>query len=404
MADRAARGSPTAGRRAIDRLDDRTASALLTRAAELVRPHRLDLALELEAAWTLRRLDARRSAKAAEAAAERAEAAGDRSGAMLARALALFMRTASGEHHATDEQEELCRAALPFEEERGDPRRLALLWELLALIANFRMQNDEAVDRLRAGSPLPPPRRRLALGHADRVGADPRPAPGRRSDADARRARRLAAPGSRRPPRAALLAMLGRIDEAWPLAEARSSHLREVSGNSSQDGHCYLWLIAMIEGDRRARMPAQRRDDRHRWGRQRRRGVHGRCSRATSATSAASTRRSLCSGRLRPSRRRASSSGDGPAVEALLLAERGEFEQAEALARTAVAAAETETDNVWFQGCTYEDLATVLERAGRVDDAREALERALALWERKRCLPCAHRVRDQIASLDATAT
>ena len=88
-----------------------------------------------------------------------------------------------------------------------------------------------------------------------------------------------------------------------------------------------------------------------------------------------------------------------PAVEALLLAARGELEQAEALARAGVAAAETETDNPWLQGWGYEDLATVLERAGRIDDARAALERALAIWERKRCLPYVSRVREQIDSL-----
>ena len=87
------------------------------------------------------------------------------------------------------------------------------------------------------------------------------------------------------------------------------------------------------------------------------------------------------------------------AAEALLLAQRGELEQAEALARTAVATAETRTDNVWWQASTHEDLATVLERAGRIDEAREALERALAIWERKGCLPCAERVREQIESL-----
>jgi hypothetical protein len=47
----------------------------------------------------------------------------------------------------------------------------------------------------------------------------------------------------------------------------------------------------------------------------------------------------------------------------------------------------------------YEDLATVLERAGRIDEAREALERALAVWERKRCLPYVVRLREQIGSL-----
>src|SRR5262249_3430669 len=89
----------------------------------------------------------------------------------------------------------------------------------------------------------------------------------------------------------------------------------------------------------------------------------------------------------------------GPAVEALLLAARGELEQAEALARAGVATAETETDNVLLEAYGYEDLATVLERAERIDDAGDALERAIAVWERKRCLPCAARLRQQIDSL-----
>ena len=58
---------------------------------------------------------------------------------------------------------------------------------------------------------------------------------------------------------------------------------------------------------------------------------------------------------------------------------------------TAVGIAETETDNVWLHGWSNEDLALVLERAGRIDEARDALERALAVWERKRCLPIARR-------------
>ena len=54
---------------------------------------------------------------------------------------------------------------------------------------------------------------------------------------------------------------------------------------------------------------------------------------------------------------------------------------------------------MWWQASTHEDLATVLERAGRIDEAREALERALAIWGRKGCLPCAQSVRDRIDSL-----
>jgi Flp pilus assembly protein TadD len=63
------------------------------------------------------------------------------------------------------------------------------------------------------------------------------------------------------------------------------------------------------------------------------------------------------------------------------------LESAEALARAAVEVAETETDTVWFQGWAHGDLATVLKRTGRIDEARAALERALELWERERCLP-----------------
>ena len=46
-----------------------------------------------------------------------------------------------------------------------------------------------------------------------------------------------------------------------------------------------------------------------------------------------------------------------------------------------------------------EDLATVLERAGRIEEARDALERALTLYEQKRCLPYVSRVREQLDSL-----
>jgi class 3 adenylate cyclase len=145
LAERAALRLATAGRRALDRQDVRTASALLTRAAELVRPHRLDVTLELEAAWLQSDVDLPASAQAAEAVAEHAGAAGDRSGAMLGRAMALSSGMFAGEVVGVDEQVELCRAALPLEEQRDDPRRLALLWEMLALAANFRMRNDDDV-------------------------------------------------------------------------------------------------------------------------------------------------------------------------------------------------------------------------------------------------------------------
>ena len=79
LADRAAARLAAAGHRAVDRGDSRAGYALLTQAAELVRPHRLDVALELESAFTPG-LDLGAQAVTAEAAVERAEAAGDHSG------------------------------------------------------------------------------------------------------------------------------------------------------------------------------------------------------------------------------------------------------------------------------------------------------------------------------------
>ena len=231
LAERAALRLAAAGRRAVDRLDVRAALALLTRAVELLRPHPARPHARARGRMGARvDVDARAAAQAAEAVAERAEAAGDRSGAMLGRALALFLRTYSGELVATDEQEELCRAALPFEEERGDPTPARAALGVARPCRELPDAERRLRRRLRAGSPLPPPRRRLPLDTPIEWALilGPRPA-----DEAMRMLDELAAwrpPGNGDLARAALLAMLGRIDEAWPLAEARSNHLREVDG------------------------------------------------------------------------------------------------------------------------------------------------------------------------------
>ena len=397
-ADRAAERLAAAGRRAVDRQEFRTGAALLTRAAELVRPHQTDLGLELESAWAHAEFDVHAAVETAEALTERAEAAGDQSGAMLAGAMALQGRNYAGEPDATDEVAALCRAALPFEEERGDPRRLALLWEMLASAADFHQQLDDVVEaeiqalhyqRLAGYS-----RSALVLEWTLIIG--PRPVGDAMRMMDELTDWRP--PGSQDGARAVLLAMLGRFDEAWPLAEAWSSHLREVTGDTSRDAYEVLALIATIEGEREhaCRYVAE--------------AITRIAHAIPAATGKSRLARELCylgrfdeAERLLEEARTVPPPGSGvrvmaAAAEALVLAQRGELEQAEALARTAVATAETRTDNVWWRAFTNEDLATVLERAGRIDEAREALERALAIWERKGCLPCAGRVRDQLES------
>ena len=149
------------------------------------------------------------------------------------------------------EQEGLCRAALPLEEERDDPRRLALLWELHRVRREFSDAERRPRARLRAGSPTTaasPATPLSDMGIEWSLILGPRPADEGLRMLEALAARRP--PGSTDLGRAVLLAMLGRIDEAWPLAEARSNHLREVAGGC-EVGKYYLWLIAMMEGDRK---------------------------------------------------------------------------------------------------------------------------------------------------------
>ena len=92
MTERATERLAAADRRASDRLDYRARAALLDRAAELVRPHRTDVILELEAAWAHGEFDVHGRVEMADALTRRAEAAGDHSGAMLARAMGVEAR------------------------------------------------------------------------------------------------------------------------------------------------------------------------------------------------------------------------------------------------------------------------------------------------------------------------
>ena len=208
------------------------------------------------------------------------------------------------------------------------------------------------------------------------------------------------APGATDLERALFLAMLGRSDEAWPLAEAAAEHLREVTGYADE-GLAQLAGTAMVEGDR-----------------QRACAYHAELidafppgSDGVAVSYWLLLARDLCHlGRLDEAepllrRSRAVPPGPlervlGPCVEALLLAADGELEQAETLARGGIEVAEAETQNLWLQAWGYEDLASVLERAGRIEEARAALEQAVELAERKRCLPYADRMRGQLESLE----
>jgi tetratricopeptide (TPR) repeat protein len=89
-------------------------------------------------------------------------------------------------------------------------------------------------------------------------------------------------------------------------------------------------------------------------------------------------------------------------VRAKVLARRGEHAEAERHAREAVALGE-QTDLLDLQGDAYADLAEVLSLAGRPKEATEALEQALARYERKGNLVMAQRAQMRLAELQDAA-
>jgi tetratricopeptide (TPR) repeat protein len=85
-------------------------------------------------------------------------------------------------------------------------------------------------------------------------------------------------------------------------------------------------------------------------------------------------------------------------VEAILLMRRGQQADAERVARRAVEQAES-TDFWPHRGGAYEALAEVLWRGGHADEAREAVEEALRVYDEKGAVVLAERVRALFAEL-----
>ncbi len=297
----------------------------------------------------------------------------------------------------------LPRRRCPPRKQRGDPRRLALLWQLWPLPRTFRCGRRRP-SRLTLHALRYQPRRRLAwirmLDWALILGSRPADEALRMLDELAEAGR----PGLRISAAPSMLAMLGRLDEAWPLAEARANHLREVTG-SAHAGANYLASIAIIEGDReRACRHHRRAARRDRAGR--RQPLPRRtdcCSRATSATSAATTRPSRCSSQAQAVPQRSGRAGAGPSRRGTSLAERGELEQAEALARMGIAAAGSETDNSLLQAGatrTSPPCSSAQDGSTRRTKSSSAPSRS---GNGRAASPARDRIRAQIDSLGHTA-
>jgi tetratricopeptide (TPR) repeat protein len=397
LAEHAGDHLASAGRRARWRGDSRAAAGLLERALELLRPLRLDVTLELDLAAALEH-DYRRAAAVAGAAAERARVAGNAAGEAVARMMAALWSVDTGT--SVDEIETLAREAQPLVERAGDDAALVRVWSVLGWAANFRGQSEQqavAAERalshaLRAGQ-----RPAFLFGLAPALVVGPRPADEALRTLDA-----VLPPAPHPSPllmRAWLLAMLGRFDEAWPLARSSSERLLEFGG---YDGGEILGEIAILEGDHEAAV----------------RHFESACAffesralRGLLSTCAPMAGRSLCAlGRhdeAEPLAQRGRELGgeDDVAtqaiwrrVEALVLSRRGGHSEAETLARQAVAIT-AQTDWTNRQGEALCDLAEVLLAAGRTDEATATLADALERYESKRNLPMATEVRGRLTAL-----
>jgi class 3 adenylate cyclase/tetratricopeptide (TPR) repeat protein len=406
LTERAAERLAVAGRRAAGRADDRTAAGLLERALELTRPTRLDVLLELDLAAALSFRDGAKAAAIADAAAERARTAGHETGELFARVATAYHRSWFAPDPDIDELEQLARRALPLLERAGDHAGLVHVWRALGFgVANFRGRWDDWAQASEH-----------ALRHA-RLAGQPSVrlfalelalASGTRSADDALRTIDALLPENPHPEallvRAWLLAMLGRFEEASPIAQEARDWVRELTGDNWLD-----WMpaeIAALSGDHEAAVGyllplydlLQERDQRF-----------------YLSSVAPMLGRELCTlGRYDAAERCAQLGHEldvrqnalGQAclrqVQALVQAHRGEHVEAEALAREAVERIER-TDGLNYQGDALCDLAEVLHAAGQTDEAEAALAQALERYERKNNLAMTAQVRDRLAELQDAA-
>jgi class 3 adenylate cyclase len=406
LAKRAGERLAAAGQAALWRVDPRAARVLLERALELLRPLRTDVELELDLAVACAiQHDERRAADIADAAAERAGATGDQAGVADARvAGAMFrMRFAADGY---EELESLAFEALPILERAENHAGLVRVWAALGEVENVRGRTEErtrATEQALRHARLAGQPQMFLFGLDNALALGPRPAD------QALRTLEAAFPDSLDPrlliTRGLLLGMLGRFDDAWPLAQAGSERLREVHGEYRRDVD--LAAIAVLEGDHETAARFLRRACEL---------FEKRGLRPTLSTYAPVLGRSLCvlgdygeAERLIKLGRELGDEQDVMTqmiwrqVLARVYASRDDHSRAEPLVREAVEIAEG-TDWLNHQGDALCDLAEVLAAAGRTDAAADALGRALDRYERKMNLAMVAQVRPKLEGLRADTT
>jgi len=405
LAAAARRRLTAGGRRAGSRQDYGAAVSLLERAAALLAPNEIDLALETELGdtlfWIGRADDALRRA---DLLAERAAAAGDRVGEISGRIRGGVLRL-NRQPGATEELAASIQHALPELEAAGDELALYIAYSALSDVAYMRGKMDTALEASER-----------AFGHVSQVSGVPTegigtlaayryfgstPAPDLLEWLD-RHEPRAGRDQFVRAYRAMAVAMLGRLEEARAIiAEARADQSERGGGTllanllSFESVDLELWggdpAAAAEFGAEGFRLHEEMEN-------------HDFLSAA-----AANVARALYAlDRLEEADTWAARSAElGTSdemvqemiwrqVRAKVLARRGEHAEAERLAREAVAIGEG-TDSLIGQGDANADLAEVLSLGGSSEEAATALRQALDRYERKGHVVLAQRMRERLA-------
>ena len=412
LAAAARRHLTAAGRRAFSRADNGAAISLLERAAALLSPGEIEVGLEcdlVEALFWAGEGDA--ALARAGSLAQRALARGDRIGELCGRIKEGVVRVSLEPEGATEELAALVDAAMPVFQAADDDLALYIGYSALGQVALTRAQMDAMLEAFER-----------AFAHAQRAGL-PQQLLGWRSNARFFGTTRVSdllawldeqeARGARetelRAHRADALAMLGRFDEARAiLAEARAD-LADRGGGISLGAVTgfHSVYVELLAGDPTAAVE---------FGEEGCRLLDELGERGFLSTMAGNLAFALCAAaRLEEADAWAGRAAELAAsddratqmlwrqVRAKVLARQGEAEEAERLAREAVAVGD-ETDMLDAQGDTYADLAEVLLLTGKPDEAADALEQALARYERKGNRVSAQRAQTQLAELKEAAS
>ncbi len=403
-----------AGSRAILRDDFRAGLNLLQRAADLLPDELRDARFEVDLGWA--RFNTGQGPEAISGlagAAGRAEASGNRIAELGLRLEQANLESVLEPTDAFAEHlRELVAEALPVFETAGNEWGLTVACGALLLAEGLQARSQAdiaaAAERVvgharRADDRLWVDWGERQLVHAQYYGATPVQECLRWLDEHPDVERRSVLPH-----RARLLAMLGRFNEAHRLLAGVADRVAELGAVRFETGLALRRFdIAMLEGDSAGAEAAARET----------------CE-TTQATAELGNFMWFCGNLawalleldrdqeaeewLDRGRETAPSDEHLPQmlwrqVRAKVLARRGEFAEAEQLAREAVAVCE-ETDMLDAQGDVCADLAEVLLLAGKPDEAAAALEQALERYERKGNLVSAGRTRARLAGLEGASS